>query len=89
MTKTQKTLAVTGIVTTIALAAAYLKYRHLSDMVVEQFPELDEDIVREAYRNMLIKSVTGQYEDDCFENDATVTALFLLEVEALTETPAE
>jgi hypothetical protein len=74
-----KTIITTAVVTAVSVAAA-LHYRSMSDAVVARFPEIDSKIARKAYRRMLIKAYSGEYNDIDTASDDAMDVLFNVEV---------
>lgn len=69
-------------VAVVATVAAVAKTSHdYNQDLYERFPDVDRKIVRRAYRRMMTKAFTGQYETDMQHwNDEVMDTLFRVEV---------
>lgn len=66
--------------TVITAGLIVLKVRSLHADLYEHFPTIDKKIVRQAYRTMMLKAMTDQYEDLGPLDDEAMDQIFLREV---------
>lgn len=79
----KKTVATAGTVI-VALGFA-IGFHTLSTQTVDRFPHLDPKTCRKAFRRLMFKAVSGQYEQNLDDyDDAAMDELFLEEYNYLT-----
>lgn len=76
---TKIAIASIAVVGTVA-AVAKTSHDYNQDLY-ERFPDVDRKIVRQAYRRMMTKAITGHYQADMQHwNDELMDTLFRVEV---------
>jgi hypothetical protein len=85
MNKNQKILASTATVIGLTVVTATIAWIGFINYLEARFPEIDHKIIRKAFRMMLTNASLGKYSDLDSSNEEQTEALFLVEVQKLTQ----